>query len=130
MLYGSVMREAAALTCLAAMAHEHRLRIVRLLVREGPSGLPAGDISAKIGITPTAASFHLKELERAGLLRASRHGRYIRYAVSIDALRGLLTFLTEECCQGRPEICGQIFADAGGLSSPRGRKRKMEPSDV
>ena len=63
----------------------------------------------------TNTSFHLKELDRAGLLRATRQGRYIRYAVDVDGMRKLLTYLTEDCCQGRPELCGETFAATSKL---------------
>jgi ArsR family transcriptional regulator, arsenate/arsenite/antimonite-responsive transcriptional repressor len=106
------MQELEIVRALAALAQEHRLRIFRLLVRRGPSGLPAGEIAAKIGIAATNTSFHLKELDRAGLLRASRHGRYIRYAIDVEGMRKLLSYLTEECCQGRPELCGAAFVAA------------------
>lgn len=98
-----------AVFVLAALAHEQRLSIFRLLVREGPSGLPASDIAKAVGASPTAASFHLKELDRAGLIHATRDGRYIRYAVHIERMRQLLTYLTEDCCQGNPEFCGTTF---------------------
>ena len=97
-----------AVISLSALAHDQRLAIFRLLVREGPSGLPAGEIADSIGATPTGASFHLKELDRAGLIHATRTGRYIRYAVHFEKVRQLLTFLTEDCCQGQPELCGSI----------------------
>src|SRR5262245_38218225 len=113
------MDEAAAMVrCLGALAQEHRLRIFRLLVKRGPSGMPAGEIAEKVGIGPTNTSFHLKELDRAGLLRASRHGRYIRYAIDVEGMRKLLTYLTEECCQGRPELCGEVFATAAKVCRP------------
>jgi DNA-binding transcriptional ArsR family regulator len=94
---------------LSALAHEHRLKIFRLLVRAGPSGMPSTDIAEAVGISPTGASFHLKELDRAGLIVATRQGRYIRYAIQFDGMRQLLTYLTEDCCQGQPELCGSIF---------------------
>lgn len=103
------MKEIDAVNSLAALAHEQRLRIFRLLVREGPGGMPAGEIADAVGATPTAASFHLKELDRAGLIHATREGRYIRYAVHVDGMRQLLTYLTEDCCQGQPELCGSTI---------------------
>jgi DNA-binding transcriptional ArsR family regulator len=106
------MNERSAVLALCALAHENRLRIFRLLVKRGPSGLPAGEIADKVGIGPTNTSFHLKELDRAGLLRAMREGRYIRYAVDVEGMRQLLTYLTEECCEGRPELCGRLFEEA------------------
>jgi DNA-binding transcriptional ArsR family regulator len=107
------MKDTQAVASLAALAHRHRLRIFRLLVKQGPSGMPAGEIADKVGISATNTSFHLKELERAGLLRATRQGRHILYAVHVDGMRKLLTYLTEDCCQGRPELCGDAFVAAG-----------------
>jgi DNA-binding transcriptional ArsR family regulator len=107
------MRHDQAVASLAALAHRHRLAIFRLLVKQGPSGMPAGDIADKVGIGATNMSFHLKELERAGLLRATRDGRQVRYAVHVEGMRRLLTYLTEDCCQGLPELCGEAFAAAG-----------------
>jgi DNA-binding transcriptional ArsR family regulator len=104
------MKHTQAVASLAALAHQHRLAIFRLLVRHGPTGMPAGEIAENVGISATNTSFHLKELERAGLLRATRLGRQIIYAVHVEGMRRLLTYLTEDCCQGRPELCGSAFA--------------------
>lgn len=106
------MKDAAAIEMLSALAQTHRLRIFRRLVKEGPSGLAASKIAKAAGISPTSASFHLKELERSGLLVATRRGRFIHYAVDVDATRGLLTYLTEDCCRGEPEICRDIARSA------------------
>jgi arsenate reductase len=94
----------------AALAHPTRVALVRLLVGAGPGGLPAGGIAAALGVPPSSLSFHLRELEGAGLIRAARAGRVIRYAAELDAVRGLAAFLTETCCDGRPELCGEGFA--------------------
>jgi ArsR family transcriptional regulator len=109
------MKNTQAVACLAALAHQHRLAIFRLLVKDGPSGMPAGDIADRVGISATNMSFHLKELERAGLLRATRQGRHVLYAIHVDGMRSLLTYLTEDCCQGRPELCGEAFATPAKL---------------
>ena len=98
----------AAVASLDALAHSDRLRAFRLLVAEGPSGLPSGRIAAALGIPPTRMSFHLATLERSGLVRSWRAGREVRYAAQYAAMRALLVFLTEDCCRGRPEICGDL----------------------
>jgi ArsR family transcriptional regulator len=113
------MDESNIVVSLAALAHQHRLRIFRLLVKHGPSGLPAGEIADRIGISATNTSFHLKELDRARLLRATREGRYIRYAIDVEGMRKLLTYLTEDCCQGRPELCGDAFLAGSKVCHPR-----------
>lgn len=102
------MELSTAADMLAALAQETRLHLVRLLIAEGASGLAAGDIAARLGVPPSTLSFHLNALERVGLLRGTRQGRSIIYAVRIAALRSLLGFLTETCCAGRPGLCGDL----------------------
>ncbi|MFO1128017.1 MAG: metalloregulator ArsR/SmtB family transcription factor [Rhodospirillales bacterium] len=101
-----------AVEAFAALAQEHRLMVFRLLMREGPSGLPAGTIAGRLSVPPSTLSHHLAHLERAGLLRSWRVERRIFYAVDIEGTRRLVTFLTEDCCGGHPEICG--FDKGGG----------------
>lgn len=91
-----------AITSLAALAHDSRLAVFRLLVQAGPEGLAASKISEALEIPPSSLSFHLKELSHAGLLTATQDGRYIHYAVNYDAMNGLIAFLTENCCGGNP----------------------------
>lgn len=100
------MDEIKAVAALSALAHRHRLQIFRLLVVAGPNGLPAGEIAETVGISPTALTFHLKELANADLATATREGRYVRYALHVAGMRQILSYLTEDCCQGRSELCG------------------------
>ena len=116
------MEDDDAVEMLSALAHEHRIRIFRLLVRAGPSGVTSSDIAEAVGIPPTGASFHLKELDRASLIVATRQGRYIRYAISVDHMRQLLEYLTEDCCQGQPELCGSVFKKARAAISGKSSK--------
>jgi DNA-binding transcriptional ArsR family regulator len=92
------------------------------LVRQGPNGLAAFEIAEAVEASPTATSFHLKELDRAGLIHASRDGRYVRYAVHVDGMRQLLEYLTEDCCQGQPELCGSVFKKAKMVCRSKGAK--------
>ena len=112
------MNDTQVIAALSALAQEHRLRIFRLLVKQGPNGMTAGRISEQIDIGATSTSFHLKELDRAGLIHATRDGRYIRYAIKVENMRGLLKFLTEDCCQGRPELCGPELCENEISSAP------------
>lgn len=117
------MNETRAVTSLAALAHPQRLRIFRRLVREGPNGLPAFAIAEAVESSPTAASFHLKELDRAGLIHATRDGRFVRYAIHVDGMSKLLTYLTEDCCQGQPELCGAAIKKSRALCKSKGGSR-------
>jgi DNA-binding transcriptional ArsR family regulator len=100
------MEEKQALSCLSALAHETRLAIFRLLVQQGPSGLPAGEIALRLAVPSPTLSFHLKELGRAGLIQATRQQRHIIYATDYPGMRSLIDFIMRDCCQGRPELCG------------------------
>ncbi len=90
---------------LAALAQEDRLAAFRLLVRVGAQGLAAGAIAAELGIPSPTLSFHLQQLTAAGLLTRRRDGRRRIYAVDPAATRGLLSYLGEDCCQGRKDLC-------------------------
>jgi DNA-binding transcriptional ArsR family regulator len=122
-----------AVEALSALAQEHRLAVFRLLVCEGPNGLPAGAIAERIAVPPSTLSHHLAHLERAGLLRSWRVERRIFYAVDIDGTRRMVAFLTEDCCQGHPEICGYEKGGSRGddhhLPQPRLRDVAECPCD-
>ncbi|HEU0220653.1 MAG TPA: helix-turn-helix domain-containing protein [Paracoccaceae bacterium] len=119
------METKQALSALSALAHETRLGVFRLLVRAGPPGIAAGEIAQRLGIPAPTLSFHLKELERGGLIRATRRQRQIVYATDCEGTRALLDFLMRDCCQGLPELCGTPgaagcvpAAESAGTGSP------------
>jgi DNA-binding transcriptional ArsR family regulator len=112
------MDEKDAVAALAALAYETRLRVFRLLVKAGTNGLAAGEIAEAVEVPASTLSFHLKELERARLLRSWRVQRQVRYAFDVEGTRRLLSFLTEDCCQGHPEICGGLVASLAGCGCP------------
>ena len=101
------MKSTAVVTSLAALAHEHRLAVYRLLVRRGPQGLAAGELSTRLDIPPATMSFHLKELSQAGLVDSHRDGRSIIYAANYAHMNGLMEFLSDNCCAegGDPDCC-------------------------
>lgn len=96
----------AAITALQSLAQETRLSVFRLLIRAGEEGMTAGDIATALDVPAPTLSFHLKHLDNAGLIACRRDGRSLWYTVTFSHVRDLLAYLTEDCCQGRPEICG------------------------
>lgn len=89
-------------SALAALAHEHRLALYRLLVQAGGDGLAAGTIAARLGLPGSSLSFHLAHLTRAGLIAQRRHSRSLIYTADYAAMNALVGFLTENCCGGAP----------------------------
>jgi arsenate reductase len=92
----------------AALSQETRLHLMRTLASRGASGMAAGELAATLGLAPSTLSFHLAALDQAGLVQSTRQGRYVIYAVRFAGLRALFSFLTETCCGGRPELCGDL----------------------
>jgi DNA-binding transcriptional ArsR family regulator len=97
-----------AIKALSALASPHRLNIFRMLVRQGPEGLPAGDIASRLGLPSSSLSFHLSQMEAAGLIVGHRVQRQIIYAADTQGIKTLLTYLTADCCNGDPELCGML----------------------
>src|SRR6476469_9629436 len=99
------MQPIEAVDALAALAHEHRLAIYRLLVERGPDGLAAGVIAERLGIAPSSLTFHLQHLRRTGLIMQRRASRQLIYATDFARMNALLGFLTENCCGGGQSVC-------------------------
>jgi DNA-binding transcriptional ArsR family regulator len=95
-----IMEKQIAIGALAALAHETRLDVFRLLVQAGPEGLPAGAVGEVLGIPSATLSFHLKELKSSGLIQCDRQGRSRIYSPDLAAVNELIEFLTANCCRG------------------------------
>jgi ArsR family transcriptional regulator, arsenate/arsenite/antimonite-responsive transcriptional repressor len=107
-----------AVAALLALAQRSRLEVFRLLMRAGPEGLPAGEIARRVGAPANTMSTHLAVLGRAGLLSARREGRVIYHAIETDGVRRLMTFLLEDCCGGRPDLCAPLLDCLGPSCGP------------
>ena len=119
------METKTAVAALAALAQETRLSVFRLLVQAGPEGVPAGSIGEALEVPPATLSFHLKELSRAGLVTSRQESRFIYYAVNFEHMAALMSFLTQNCCQGMPQECLTVVETAlGRCCAPAQTKRK------
>jgi ArsR family transcriptional regulator, arsenate/arsenite/antimonite-responsive transcriptional repressor / arsenate reductase (thioredoxin) len=109
---------------LAALGQEHRLAAFRLLAARGVAGLPAGAIAERLAIQPSALSFHLAHLQRAGLVQSWRVGKQVFYAADEAATDAFLRFLTSDCCGGNPQRCADLARELnhdreGPMTAPR-----------
>lgn len=102
----------AAVDALAALAQESRLKVFRLLVRQGRSGMAAGDIARTLAVPHNTMSAHLAVLARARLVASRKTGRSVIYAVNLGGTRELLSFLLEDCCRGEPRLCAPSIESA------------------
>ncbi|MFA8387142.1 MAG: ArsR/SmtB family transcription factor [Pelagibaca sp.] len=85
---------------LAALGHDARLSIFRLLVKAGDDGLRVGDIGEHVGLAPSTLAHHLSTLVDAGLVVQEKQGREVFNRVDYPAMHKVLDFLTSECCSG------------------------------
>ena len=115
------MENDRAVQALAALAHDTRLKLFRLLVERGPDGLPAGVIAERLGVPPSSLSFHVQHLYRAGLVTQRRLSRQLIYAADFGAMNGLVGFLTDNCCGSGVAAC--VPACQPERDAARGRKR-------
>ena len=105
------MNNDAALLALAALAHPTRLDAFRQLVQHEPDGLSTGQLVEHAGLTQSTFSTHLAVLAKAGLVQSEKRGRQYIQRADIDALRGLMLVLAQDCCQGRAELCEPLLAE-------------------
>ena len=94
------MKTIEAVKALSALAQDTRLAIYRLLVQQGPAGLPAGTIAERLDVPAATLSFHLKELTHAGMIGPRQEGRFLFYSANYGRMNDLLGYLSENCCQG------------------------------
>ena len=99
----------SALEAFAALSQATRLDVFRLLIRAGDTGMSAGEVGDALSVRQNTMSAHLSILTRSGLIRSAREGRSIRYFSDMNGVRGLLAFLMEDCCAGRPELCQPVI---------------------
>jgi arsenate reductase len=92
----------------AALGQATRLDLLRVLLDAGANGVAAGELANRLGVPSSTLSFHLRALDQAGLIAATRQGRSLVYAVQFARLRALLAFLVEACCGGEPDRCGDL----------------------
>jgi ArsR family transcriptional regulator, arsenate/arsenite/antimonite-responsive transcriptional repressor len=118
------LSEPHAISALAALAQPTRLAIFRLLIKHEPVGITAGVIADTIGAPHNTLSSHLAILVRAGLLRSARDGRTIIYRSNVEGMRALIGFLVSECCDGHPELCNLVAADAAACCGPAPAKTR------
>jgi ArsR family transcriptional regulator, arsenate/arsenite/antimonite-responsive transcriptional repressor len=118
-----------ALAAFAALGQPSRLEIFRLLVRKEPKGLSAGAIADAIGCPHNTLSTNIAILARAGLVKGSREGRTITYRADAQGIRALIGFLVNDCCDGRPELCGLTGPDEDAdCCAPVSKKTKKRES--
>lgn len=110
---------------LAALGHESRLAIFRLLVEAGPDGINASAIGEQLDIAPPTLSFHLAHLSRVGLIRGERQSRFIHYSADFAAMDELIAFLTHNCCQG--DACLSKTSAVDTTAKRRVRKTTATP---
>ncbi len=112
------MNHKDAVESLAALAQDSRLAVYRLLVKRGPEGFAAGELSERLKIPGPTLSFHLKSLSQAGLVATRKESRFIYYSANFERMNDLVGYLTDNCCSLGSE-CGTSCAPAATAANKR-----------
>ena len=117
--YSRYMDANDTIDALAALAQPTRLEAFRRLAAAEPQGIAAGELARRLDIPQNTMSTHLAVLVRAGLATGDRQGRSIIYRADLAALRKVLLFLLQDCCDGQPEICAPLIAELSPCCVPQ-----------
>jgi ArsR family transcriptional regulator, arsenate/arsenite/antimonite-responsive transcriptional repressor len=115
------MESEQVILVLAALAQSTRLGVFRLLVKHEPDGLAAGDIAKALAVPQNTMSAHLAILARAELVMSERKSRSIIYRADLATFQDLTSFMVEDCCGGRAELCAPVAT----CKPARGRRTKL-----
>jgi len=124
------METELAILALAALAQSTRLDVFRLLVKQEPDGLAAGEIAKALAVPQNTMSAHLSVLSRARLVTARRNSRSIVYRADLNRFQAVMTFLVNDCCDGRPEICAPLIESITPCCPPKRKGKANVRSDV
>lgn len=106
------MEKNTATTIFESLSSGVRLDVYRLLVRQGKTGMVAGELASALGLPATNMSFHLKAMVHANIVTVEQEGRFMRYRANLSLMLDLIAYLTEECCEGNPEQCLEFRAQS------------------
>jgi DNA-binding transcriptional ArsR family regulator len=118
------MKSIDAVTGLAALAQESRLSVFRLLVKRGPEGYTPTQLTEKLNLPAPTLSFHLKELQRAGLIQSRREGRFLFYSPNFPHMNQLLGFLTDNCCALADKDCGPAACGVPAIATAQPKRKR------
>lgn len=124
------METESTILALAALAQSTRLEVFRLLVKHEPEGLPAGEVAKALAVPQNTMSAHLAVLSRAGLVTARRIGRSIVYRADLACFQAVMSFLVNDCCDGRPEICAPLIESIAPCCPPKRKGKANARSHV
>ncbi|MGS2743993.1 ArsR/SmtB family transcription factor [Halomonas sp. LS-001] len=106
-----------AIDSFSALSQETRLKAFRLLVKNEPDGLAAGDIAKQLDVPHNTMSAHLSVLSQAGLVTFRRQSRSIIYRANMRHMQAMIQFLVHDCCSGHPDVCEPIISSLSDFPS-------------
>jgi protein-tyrosine-phosphatase/DNA-binding transcriptional ArsR family regulator len=103
------MEQTNASTAFATLGHPGRLDVFRLLMRFAPQGVRPTEIASALGVKQNTLSHHLADLVAAGLVRVTRQGRSLFYAVDLEVTESLIGYLALDVGRARPDLLAPLF---------------------
>ena len=96
----NLMNTELAANRLSSLGNPTRLSLFRLLIRAGKEGMNIGDIQSKLNVPASTLAHHIQALEQTGMVKQKKRGREVINTADYEAMNDLVSYLTDECCQG------------------------------
>jgi protein-tyrosine-phosphatase/DNA-binding transcriptional ArsR family regulator len=106
------MEQNSAIHAFATLGHPGRMAVFRLLMRFAPQGVRPTEIAAALGLKQNTLSHHLADLTACGLVRATRAGRSLYYAIDLSTTEALIAHLALDAGRGRPDLLTPLHPSA------------------
>lgn len=122
------MERNGAAQAFSTLGHPGPHAVFRLLMRFAPQGMRPTEIARALGMKQNTLSHHLADLTASGVVRVTRVGRSLYYAVDLGTTGGLIGYLALDVGRARPGILAPlVFCPNGrrphGPEHPRYRFR-------
>ncbi len=115
---------------MAALAQNTRLETFRLLVKNEPEGVSAGELARTIGVPQNTMSAHLAVLSRAGLISGQRQSRLMVYRANLKTFEDLTLFMVQDCCGGSSQLNFPLPESLQACRAPKKKSRSRKDSSV
>lgn len=104
------------IAALSALAHPVRLDVFKALVEAGPGGATPTALASVMEpeLKQSTLATHLKDLVTAHLVVSEREGRNAVYRADYEQMKGVLGFLTMNCCRGLPDAAAAVARSSCG----------------
>lgn len=84
---------------LAQMGHPVRLKILRMTIKSGMSGVSVGQLKDDLNIPGSTLTHHLKSLIKVDLISQQRDKQKLYCVANLKKMNSIFKYINEDCCR-------------------------------